>query len=385
MKNGFKVMDCDIHVLEPMEIWTEYLDPAFRDQAPTAPPAGTTGWLSVDGRPLPAHSDQPGRMRAMELRYGSERMAKKLEERNEVAAEYSGLDTGTRPETMLGAMEIEGIDVSIVFRTFAAHVIAFDDQDPRFAAALCRAFNRWLHDFCAKDPARLKIGAQIPLHDPALAVEEARFAVEELGAVTLVLPSHMIKGRPLYHPDYEPLWDVADELGTTVSFHGVHASYTEPMLANRYHDNHVMGHATGQPVELMLALGEVITGGVAARHPDARFAFLEGNCSWLPWWLYALDERYEEWGDKERWQQTELPSEIFKRQCWVSMEVDEELACHVVEEVGDDNIVLSTDWPHDDSSFPHAIEEFLGLERISDDTKRKVLWDNCARLYQVEG
>lgn len=384
MKDGFRVMDSDIHVLEPMELWREYLAPELRDRAPAPPPEGTRGWLSVDGRPLPAHSDHPDRMRALEVRYGSERLGRKLREREEVAGAYSGLDTGTRPETMLGAMGIEGIDVAVVFRTFAAHVVAFDDMDPPFAAALCRAFNRWLHDFCEADPTRLKIGAQVPLHDPRLAVAEARYAVEELGAVTLVLPSHSVQRRPLYHPDYEPLWDVADELGTTVSFHGIHASYTADMLANRYHDNHVMGHVAGQPVELMLALGEVLTGGVAARHPNVRFAFLEGNCSWLPWWLYALDERYEEWGDRERWRQSEAPSELFERQCWVSMDVDEELACHVVEEVGDDNLVLSTDWPHDDSAFPHAIEGFLALERISEDTKRKILWDNCARLYGLD-
>ena len=55
----------------------------------------------------------------------------------------------------------------------------------------------------------------------------------------------------------------------------------------------------------------------------------------------------------------------------------------VVEAIGDDNIVVSTDYPHSDGLFPLAIEEFVRLEGVSDKTKAKILWDNCARLYKL--
>jgi predicted TIM-barrel fold metal-dependent hydrolase len=128
----------------------------------------------------------------------------------------------------------------------------------------------------------------------------------------------------------------------------------------------------------------VVTGGVLSRFPRLRMAFLEGNCSWLPWWLWALDERWEAWGDRELFKQDAKPSELFLRQCYVSVEPEEELAKHVVTELGDDNLVLSTDWPHDDSRYPHAIDGFLELPHLSADSKRKILWDNCARLYGLE-
>ena len=48
----------------------------------------------------------------------------------------------------------------------------------------------------------------------------------------------------------------------------------------------------------------------------------------------------------------------------------------------DDNVVFSTDYPHPDTKFPHAVEKFLELP-LSDETKRKFLWDNCARLYRL--
>jgi predicted TIM-barrel fold metal-dependent hydrolase len=63
--------------------------------------------------------------------------------------------------------------------------------------------------------------------------------------------------------------------------------------------------------------------------------------------------------------------------------LDPELAKHVVAELGDDNLVVSTDWPHDDSRYPHALDTFLGLPGLSTENKRKALWDNCARLYHL--
>ena len=60
-----------------------------------------------------------------------------------------------------------------------------------------------------------------------------------------------------------------------------------------------------------------------------------------------------------------------------------ELCKYVVAEIGDENLVLSTDWPHDDSRFPHVIDGFLTMAPLPQDSKRKVLWDNCARLYRL--
>jgi predicted TIM-barrel fold metal-dependent hydrolase len=53
----------------------------------------------------------------------------------------------------------------------------------------------------------------------------------------------------------------------------------------------------------------------------------------------------------------------------------------VVKRIGDDNLVVSTDYPHIDAHFPHAIDEFLEIDGLSDNSRKKILWDNCARLY----
>ena len=62
------------------------------------------------------------------------------------------------------------------------------------------------------------------------------------------------------------------------------------------------------------------------------------------------------------------------------MEADESLALDVMAKYGDDLVVISTDYPHPDSAFPHAMDEFFSLG-MPEEARRKVLWDNCAKLY----
>jgi uncharacterized protein len=138
-----------------------------------------------------------------------------------------------------------------------------------------------------------------------------------------------------------------------------------------------------QPMEQMLGLVSVCFGGVLARHPNMRVAFLEANCTWLPWLLWRLDEGWEREGDVWGKDLSMKPSDYFKKQCFVSVEPDEAGVKYVIDYIGADRLVFSTDYPHGDSKFPHAVENFLQLQ-ISDGEKRKILWDNCAEFYRID-
>ena len=77
------------------------------------------------------------------------------------------------------------------------------------------------------------------------------------------------------------------------------------------------------------------------------------------------------------------PSDYFKRQCFASVEPDETPAKYVIDYMGNDRLVFSTDFPHGDSRFPDSVEYFLKMP-ISDEDKRKILWDNCANYYGLD-
>jgi predicted TIM-barrel fold metal-dependent hydrolase len=80
---------------------------------------------------------------------------------------------------------------------------------------------------------------------------------------------------------------------------------------------------------------------------------------------------------------SQRPSDYFLRQCFISVDVEEELVRDVIQRIGDDNIVISTDYPHADSHWPDAIKHFMAID-VPSASRKKILWDNCARLYGVE-
>jgi predicted TIM-barrel fold metal-dependent hydrolase len=78
-----------------------------------------------------------------------------------------------------------------------------------------------------------------------------------------------------------------------------------------------------------------------------------------------------------------LPSEYFKRQCYIALDVDEDPAVDVVNKMGATYFVVSSDYPHSDGAFPDAMNEFFGMP-LNSEQRRKILWENCARLYAIE-
>ena len=384
MKNGFKVLDSDLHTMEPDGLWEQYLEEPFKKFAPqfvrrtenaTNQPIIRIGQVEIG---------------EMSRRVQTALVGKDLQQRafarhpHYEIAHARGYDS----ESHVAAMDIEGIDVAVIYGTRGRQVQMHDDLEPEVAAALARAHNNWTRDFCAYNPHRLKFAAQISFHNAELAIREARRAVGELGAVAVIGNPNPVNGRHIHDPEFEPLWSAIEELEVPVGFHPTGQASLRDDIARRYLDHpngRVIGVAGRNPMELMLAFASMAAGGVLERHPGLRCAFLEGTCGWLPWWLWRLDEAWEKFGPGSDVQISQLPSQYFFRQCYVATDSDEKVLKQVVEAVGDDNIVVSTDYPHSDGLFPHAIEEFVSLEGVADKTKAKILWDNCARLYKLNG
>ena len=76
------------------------------------------------------------------------------------------------------------------------------------------------------------------------------------------------------------------------------------------------------------------------------------------------------------------PSAYWKRQCSASAEADEDPVKYVIDYLGNGGLVFPTDFPHGDSKFQHSIERLLEID-ITDENKRKILWDNCAAPYDI--
>ena len=373
-KQGFKIMDSDLHVQEPADIYERYLEEPFRSRAPRKERAHVSGfetWAAGEHF-FPPWTNDPEAIKA-----NSQLMRKKEKTPFQVKA----FENNFNAETTVEAMDLEGVDVAILYRTLGGMLAqAFDVLEPEFLTALCRAYNNWMRDYCGFNTSRLKGVAMISLGDIDGAVEEVKRAKQELGFWGVSIHPEPVYGRLLYDADVEPFWEECERQNIAVGIHGTSTGVSKDDLGRKF-----FGHPAGRivarsisfPVQLMWSLAGVITSGVIESHPGLRIAFLEGNAGWLPWFLYRLDELYHKHGyprlEKD-------PSAYFQSNCFIGTDVDEYGVGDVIKRLGDDNIVISTDYPHFASAFPHAMDEFLELE-ISEESKRKILWDNCVRYY----
>lgn len=375
MKDGLRVIDSDLHVIEMGDVYENYLDDKYRNKMPKylgLSPTNFPHW-DVQGQLIPPWAQSADVVKAQQfLDAPTEHMYKPVREKGYDAA------------STLKAMDAEGIDIGVVYRTFAHMVVSIDDLEPAYATAYCTAFNDWLADYCNTNPKRLKPAAIVSLHDPELAAAETRRAVEKKGHVGVVLLPMPVNNRYLNSPECDVLWKEITRLNVPLAFHGTSGGASKDYVTNRFRGKpnfRTQNHACAFPLELMLAMNAMIVGGVLERFPTMRVGFLEGNCGWLPWWLHRLDDQWKKYGGGESIKLSAKPSEYFTRQCFIGTDVDEELLKNVVEEIGDDNIVMSVDYPHADGPFPNGIKEFLELPGVNLDSKKKIMWQNCLRLY----
>ncbi len=374
-KGGFRIIDSDMHIMEPPDLWQRYTDKKYRDYA-------QVGVLSENVRDLrTTHPDGTPWGTTTGVRTNNPNQSGGHNyERNQKLYE-SHAARGWSTEVQLEAMDVEGLDIAVLFPTRGLHTLAEPFMDPPFAAAIARAYNDWMYDFCAPAPDRLLGAAMISPFDVEDAVTEVERAVHELGFKSIFMRSNQMTDKTWHDPYYDPLWSVLEELDIPIGFHESSSSGAR-QVGQHFEPNFMLRRVFAQPVEQMMALASFCGGGVLERHPKLRAAFLEANCAWAPWLLWRLDEAYEREADIFVPELKIAPTEYFKRQCWISIEPDEEPAKYAIDWVGSDRMVFSTDYPHGDSKYPDAVSSFLELG-IADEDKKKILWDNCASLYNL--
>ena len=368
-KQGFKVMDSDMHVLEPVDLWERYIDSEFKDRAPR-------GLLRT---PLDVAVEVEGKICGL-VGSGWQGLSQVYDD---VTSRYAeDIEREFDAVVQLKAMDKEGIDIAVLFPSRGLFANSHHDIDPEFSLAIAQAYNNWMVDFCkAGDPSRMFGAGMVAIQDVDMAVSEARRAVKELGMRAVFLRAASPKEGVYYHQrGFDPLWAEMEELGVPVVFHEGIPSHMPNTLAGRFGPDEMSLSKTAFILEQLVAVEAMTLGGVLERFPKLKVAFLEGNGSWLPFWLWRLDEIYDYTGKYEYPGLKLKPSEYFYRQGFVSCDCDETPAQQAIEAIGNDHFVFSTDYPHADSSYPHAIEIFLDMP-LAEESKRKILWDNCARLY----
>ncbi|HEV2057416.1 MAG TPA: amidohydrolase family protein [Methylomirabilota bacterium] len=371
MARAYNVIDADGHVLEPVDIWDKYIDPAYRGVAPR----------------IIADTDGKERLLIENQVLGSKKgfgvigaIGSRDHEVPEDTMKYTdGRKGGFDPHARIPDMDLDGIDAAFLYPSVGLFAGAI--QDPGLAAAVCRAYNRWLADYCRPYPDRLFGVAMLPLQSIDLAIEEMRYARKELGMRAAFVRPNPYNGRMLHHPDYERFWNAVEELDIAIGLHEG-ASGGMPQVGVDRFETRGAKHIISHTLEMMLAAMSVIWEGVCDRHPKVRIAFLESGGGWIAGWLDRMDRHFDDKGFNDSGLSMR-PTELFRRNCWISFEPVEGSLSVLADYIGPHKILWATDYPHPDGFFPGAPKLIADRPELSAETKRQILAGGARGFYKI--
>ncbi|MEZ5348996.1 MAG: amidohydrolase family protein [Microthrixaceae bacterium] len=373
MRNGYKVFDADSHVIYPADLWQTHLDPKFRDRVTRRSPAGldTYNPVVVDGRWTQHDTSLYGQFQKA-IGWTAEDM---VEQYGDIVTE------GFTGDRVAAAHAVDGIDVAVIYGP--EYDLWLEGIDPELQAAMVRAYNRWGAEMRETSGGRVLTSSPIPLNDVTRAIEEIRYAHDELGIRTFWARPNFMNFRNLGDRYYDPIYELLQDLDCAFATHEFMGLRGQTEGVDRF-DTFTEWHTAVHTHEAMNASLSMITQGVFERFPRLRCAYMEAGCGWVPSWLHRIDEHLEMAGDFECPDLTMTATEYFKRNCWVTTECEDPFVADVIRWLGDDRILWESDFPHPDSKYPHTTNEFMELlpDQITMESKAKILWDNTVDFYR---
>jgi uncharacterized protein len=380
VRDGFRVIDSELHLEEPPDLWSKRLPEPYRSRTRIIMPA--EGHRKAAGKRYEFNGKVMGDTSPFSTLVQAQSLQRVDSDPHLVKAR-----TMCTPEVYLEGMEIEGVDIAVLMPTIMLVMVSQDGLDPEHALAVCRVYNDWAHEFTQAAPDRFRFWGWLPRQNGEVAAEEARRCIEELGAAGVAMPFVAVNGHLLSDETFDPLWRELDRLAVPLGLH--------PASIRLEHDlrSWYLGHRRSQLTarvayeanRVISSVAELTLGSVLDRFPRMKCVVMEQQVSWLPWLLSRMDHLWEMFGPFEEYGLELLPSEYFRRQCYAVVDCDEELSRFMVDYGMEDNLLISTDYPHHDSPFPNGTKGFLAMPRLTDEAKRRILWDNGAKLLGVAG
>ncbi len=370
----YTVISVDDHIVEPPHTFDGRVPARFADRAPRVVESAdgrqtwvydgkefpNVGFNAVVGRPVNEYSFEPARFD--EMRRGAWDITERIRD-----------------------MDINGVYASLCFPSFlpgfCGHRLQLTTDDRDLAFATVQAWNDWhIEEWAASRPDRI-IPCQLPwLLDPAVAADEVRRNAERgFKAVTFSEAPHLL-GLPSLHSGYwDPVMAACEETGTVVNLH-VGSSSSSPSTSDDAPPDVVgvlfFGYA-------MFAAVDWLFSRLPVRFPGLRICLSEGGIGWVPALVDRLEhmKRYSDMYGT--WEGIELtPAEVLRRTCWFCA-IEDPSAFGARDRIGVDRILLESDYPHCDSTWPDTqavIEREIG--HLPEEDVRRITWANAAELYR---
>ena len=387
-KSGFRVMDSDLHTMEPDGLWEKYLERAVQEvRAALHAPRGERARTSRSSRSATlAHRRdvRSARARPSSARTSSERAFARHP--HYAVAHARGYDS----ETHVQAMDIEGIDVAVIYGTRGRQVLMHDDLAARGGGGAGARAQQLDARLLRLQPGAHEVrrAGRLPRSRPGRHGGAPGRAGAGGGGGDRQPQPHQRAARPRSRRSSR-CGTTIEELGVPVGFHPTGQSSLRDDIARRYVDQpngRVIGVAGRNPVELMYGLRQHGRRRRARASPAPALRVSRGHVRVAAVVAVAAGRGVGE--VRPRLGDPDLAS------CRASTSTGSATSPPTPTRRCSSRWwrrwATTASWSRPTirtptGLFPHAIEEFVGAEGVSDKTKAKILWDNCARLYNLGG
>lgn len=366
-------IDADGHILEPPDLWEDYLEDKFKPRALRIQ-IDDDGYeyLEIGGQPSKRSvRGSLGILGAM----GAEDMRPSPERRYADNMPFGSSNAAER----VSLLDQENLSASLLYPTIGL-LWETELQDPELSLAYCRAYNRWIADFCRESGGRLVPIAQLTLLDPEGSAAELERAVKDGCKGAWVNP---FNHNRVIHGDkaHDVLFAKCVETDVPLA---IHPTFTPHAAAAGIFDWPREGRAWGEMIWLRSIVQQALISffslGTLDRFPALRLGVLEAGSGWIG----AMLDRLDAFSESMNLSYTRpTATEYFRRQCFISGDPDETAAPEIIEHVGADCFMWATDYPHPD--HPHTWVDDLTryAARLPETARARVLGDNVRRVYKL--
>jgi predicted TIM-barrel fold metal-dependent hydrolase len=280
-------------------------------------------------------------------------------------------------------MDVDGVWASLCFPSLTfgfagTHLSTLPDQ--AVGLACVRAWNDWVaEEWCGAYPQRL-IACQLPwLSDPQVAASEIRRNADRgFRAVSFSENPEPLGFPNIYSTEWDPFFSACEETGTVVNLHvGSSGNIQRPSTASPVDVTTALF-----PVNAMLAAVDWVFAKIPTRFPRLRIALSEGGISWVPAILERLERAHRQRAASRVWGPYDPhPADLLREHFWFAS-IEDPAAFQMLELIGPDHVMVESDYPHRDSTWPRT-QEMLEreLSHLSRDRIRKTCYLNASNLY----
>jgi len=380
MLAGIKIIDVDTHISEWPELWTDRAPAAYKDRMPRIVGKGKDRkWVIDEDIFIYNTGAASAVMKDGSKTRGIEFITTEIPE-----VHVASYDVHARVKMM----DEQGIHAQIAY----PNVLGFSGQnamktDPALRLMAMQIFNDAMGDMQKDSGQRIFPMPMLPWWDIDESVKELERCLKWGAKGINWNPDTHSHGLPsIADPHWNKLWEACVANKLPVNFH-IGASdesvswFFQGSLPGFSNDQQMAMGSVMLFIGNLRVMGNILASRFLEKWPELNIVSVESGAGWIPYLLEALEYMSVEAGLTYK----TPPSEVFKRQIYACTFFERANFVETVHQVGVDNIMFETDFPHPACLFPDGLDYMVdAIAGLTEEERFKIFSGNAARVYNID-